>query len=80
MKRVAEWMAEKNISVDDLEKATNLDRNVLNAICQARYLPSPQQRQCVAAALAVPLEEITWGHATPIAHIYGHGPQFGRTP
>jgi hypothetical protein len=80
MKPVAEWLMEKGMSVDELEASTNLDRNVLNAICLGRYLPSPQQRQRIAAALSLAIDEITWGHATPIQHIYGHGPQFGRSP
>jgi hypothetical protein len=32
------------------------------------------------AALSVPIEELSFGHANPVAHLYGHGPQFGRTP
>jgi transcriptional regulator with XRE-family HTH domain len=80
MKSVAAWLGDKGMSVDELEKAAGLDRNVLNAICLGRYLPSPQQRQRIAAALSVAIDEITWGHTTPIQHIYGHGPQFGRSP
>ena len=80
MKSVAAWLAEKGMSVDDLEKATDLDRNVLNAIYLGRYLPSPQQRQRIAAALSLTIDQISWGHTIPIQHIYGHGPQFGRTP
>ncbi len=80
MNSVAAWLVEKSLSVDELEKATDLDRNILNAICLGRYLPSPQQRQRIAAALSLAIDEITWGHSTPISHIYGHGPQFGRSP
>jgi hypothetical protein len=80
MKAVAEWMIEKQMSVDALEAATNLERHILEAIFLGRYLPSPQQRQRIAAALAVTIDDISWGHTTPICHIYGHGPQFGRSP
>ena len=77
---VAEWIAEKAISVEALERASGLDRKVLEAILQGRYTPSPQQRQRVAAVLRVALEQIAWGHTNPVSHLYGHGPQLGRTP
>jgi hypothetical protein len=28
----------------------------------------------------VEVAEIAWGHAVPVDHLWGHGPQFGRTP
>jgi transcriptional regulator with XRE-family HTH domain len=77
---VAEWLVETALSIEELEKRCGLDRKVLDAILQGRYTPSPQQRQKVAAALGVATEQISWGHSTPVSHLYGHGPQFGRTP
>ena len=53
---------------------------ILDAILQGRYTPSPQQRRRVAAALGLTPEQIAWGHTTEVQHLYGHGPQFGRTP
>lgn len=80
VKTVRELMDERSLSLEQLEQATNLDRKVLEAIIQGRYTPSPQQRQRVAAALGVTLEQVTWDHTNPVAHVYGHGPQFGRSP
>jgi transcriptional regulator with XRE-family HTH domain len=80
IKSLAEWMSERNIDRDQLLEATGLDRKVLLAIVNGRYTPSPQQRQRVAAALALRPEQILWGHTAPVEHIYGHGPQFGRSP
>jgi hypothetical protein len=77
---VADWMTERGLRVDDLLAAAVLDRKVLQAIIAGRYTPSPQQRQRVAAALGVAVEQISWEHTNPIAHVYGHGPQFGRSP
>jgi hypothetical protein len=34
----------------------------------------------VAAALGVAVEQVAWGHAAQVSHVYGHGPQFGRSP
>lgn len=80
MKSANEWMEERNIGVDDLAESAAVERKVLDAILHGRYTPSPQQRRRVAAALGVEPEEVRWGHTNPVEHLYGHGPQFGRTP
>ena len=77
---VREWMAERNLDLDGLLAATALDRKVLAAIIEGRYTPSPQQRSRVAGALGITPEEIAWGHVNAVSHVYGHGPQFGRSP
>jgi transcriptional regulator with XRE-family HTH domain len=80
IKNLAEWMTDRDISLEQLLEAAGLDRKVLVAIVHGRYTPSPQQRQRVAAALGISPEQISWGHTAPVEHIYGHGPQFGRSP
>jgi hypothetical protein len=80
IKSLPEWMSERDISLEQLLGAAALDRKVLLAIVNGRYTPSPQQRQRVAAALGLRPEQILWGHTAPVEHIYGHGPQFGRSP
>jgi transcriptional regulator with XRE-family HTH domain len=77
---IAAWMAERGLSQEQVLQASGLDRKVVEAIVQGRYTPSPQQRQRLAAALGVTPEEVAWGHVNPVAHVYGHGPQFGRSP
>ncbi len=79
-KPVGMWMAEKGIDLARLVEASGLERRVVEAIIACRYTPSPEQRRRLAAALGVALEQIAWGHAVPVEHLYGHGPQFGRTP
>jgi hypothetical protein len=80
IKSLAEWMADRAIGMEQMLDAADLDRKVLAALVNGRYTPSPQQRQRVAAALGVHPEQISWGHTAPVEHIYGHGPQFGRSP
>jgi transcriptional regulator with XRE-family HTH domain len=75
-----DWLAEIRWSFDDLLNACGLDRKILEAICEGRYTPSPQQRQRVAQALGLGPEQISWGHVNTVQHVYGHGPQFGRSP
>jgi len=77
---VSAWMAQRGLGIETLEARCGLDGKVLRAIIEGRYTPSPEQRQRVAAALDVAKEQIAWGHANEVTHLYGHGPQFGRTP
>jgi hypothetical protein len=73
-------MQDRGLSPEQLRDAAVLDAKVFDAIVQGRYTPSPQQRQRLAAALGVDVGQIAWGHVNPVAHVYGHGPQFGRSP
>ena len=79
-KPLADWMAEKGLTLAQLVDASGLDDRVVKAVVAARYTPSPDQRQRLAAALGVGVEDIAWGHAAQVSHVYGHGPQFGRSP
>lgn len=79
-KAIAEWMTERDLSLAQLIEASGLDKKVVEAIAHGRYTPSPQQRQRLAAALGVAVEEIAWSYTIPVEHLYGHGPQFGRSP
>ncbi len=79
-KAVAEWMAERGLTLAGLVEASGLDRRVVEAIAAGRYTPSPEQRQRLAAALGVGPDEVAWGHVAQVTHVYGHGPQFGRSP
>ena len=80
IKSPSEWMLERGISREQLLATSALPARVLDAILAGRYTPSPQQRHQLAAALGVAAEQVAWGHTLPIANLYGHGPQFGRSP
>ncbi len=80
VKTAAEWMAERRLDRAALVAASGLDERVTEAILQGRYTPSPDQRRRLAAALGVGPDEIAWGHTAEVQHVYGHGPQFGRSP
>ena len=32
------------------------------------------ERQKIAGVFNIPIDDIVWGHATPIQHLYGSGP------
>ena len=80
VKTLSEWMAERGVGLAELVAATGLDERVVKAIAQVRYTPSPDQRRRLAAALGVEPDQVAWGHAAPVEHVQGHGPQFGRSP
>ncbi len=80
VKSVAEWMADLGIDLAKLVESSMLDKRVVQAIVEGRYTPSPEQRGRMATALGVELAQIAWGHRTQVSHVYGHGPQFGRSP
>jgi len=80
VKTIADYMAERRMGLAGLVEASALDKRVVEAIVAGRYTPSPQQRQRLAAALGVGADEIAWGHLNQVSHVYGHGPQFGRSP
>jgi transcriptional regulator with XRE-family HTH domain len=80
VKPLCDWMRDQGVSLEALLQASSLDRKVVEAIVAGRYTPSPQQRCRLAAALGIAPEQVSWGHTTTVEHIYGHGPQFGRSP
>lgn len=80
LKTLAEWMTERGLEPHALAEATGLDHKIVEAIAMRRYLTSPVQRQKLAAALGLSADEIAWGGPVEVEHMYGHGPQFGRSP
>jgi hypothetical protein len=80
MNPLAGWMAERGISLAELVEAAGLDRRVVEAVACDRYTPSTNQRQRLSTVLGVVPEQVAWGHLAQVEHMYGHGPQFGRSP
>ncbi len=77
---VAELCAERGLDAKALAEKAGLDERRVRAIVEGRWTPSPAERDRIAAAFGLTRERIAWGHSTPVSHLYGHGPQFGRTP
>jgi len=71
---VADLCAAKGMNAEQLAAQAGLDVGRATAILMSRWTPSPAERQRIAAALGTSIDEIAWGHATPIQHLYGHGP------
>jgi transcriptional regulator with XRE-family HTH domain len=71
---VVELCQQQGVTLAQLVERTQLDEDRLVAILLGRWTPSPTERQRVATALGVTISDISWGHKTPVQHIYGHGP------
>jgi len=78
MKSLARCMEEAGVTVAQLVTITGLDAKLVSAIADGNYTPSPSQRERLAAALGVSKDDISWGHAIPVQHLRGNGPQSGR--
>jgi hypothetical protein len=71
---VADLCREKNLGVHDLAARSGLEATRVEAIVLGRWTPSPTERHSIAEALGTSIDDIAWGHVTPIQHLYGHGP------
>jgi len=79
MKPLASYMEDAGMSVDQLVAAAGLDPKLVKAIVSGNYTPSPSERRRLAAAIGVSIDDIAWGHAVPVQHLRGNGPQSGRS-
>jgi hypothetical protein len=80
LKNVAELCADQQLDCTQLADKAKLDEKRIQAILEGRWTPSPSERDRIAAVFGLTRDQIAWGHKNPIAHVYGHGPQFGRSP
>jgi hypothetical protein len=80
LKGVAELCREHGLDPGQLADRAGLDGRRVRAIVEGRWTPSPQERDRIAAAFGLTRDDIAWGHRATVSHLYGHGPQFGRSP
>jgi transcriptional regulator with XRE-family HTH domain len=73
-KSVQQLCEEKGIDHKELAERSGLDEQRVLAIILGRWTPSPAERDNVAAVFGTTRDQISWGHKTPIQHIYGSGP------
>jgi hypothetical protein len=73
-KSVSDLCLEHGIDGKQLADRSGLDEQRVLAIVLGRWTPSPGERDKLAAVFGLTRDQISWGHLTPIQHIYGHGP------
>ena len=71
---VDELCAQHQLDYKQLAAKAGLDEQRVLAIVLGRWTPSPAERDKVAAVFGLGRDQISWGHKTPIQHIYGSGP------
>ena len=74
IRTVADLCRDQNVTVPELAQRCGLEDGRVTAIALGRWTPSPAERQKIAAVFGVAVDQIAWGHKTPIQHLYGHGP------
>ena len=73
-KNVGDLCEMHQITPEQLAERSGLDASRTLAIALGRWTPSPVERDKIAAVFKLSKDQISWGHKTPIQHIYGHGP------
>jgi transcriptional regulator with XRE-family HTH domain len=71
---VDQLCAEHGLDARQLAERAGVDEQRVAAIVLGRWTPSPEDRDRIAAVFGLTKEQISWGHKTPIQHLYGHGP------
>ena len=74
LRTVEELCRERNLDAKQLAAQASLEEQRVVAIVLGRWTPSPQERDKIAGVFGLTREQISWGHKTPIQHIYGAGP------
>ena len=72
VKTVEHWLESTGLSYHDIAERARLPIERVAAIVEGRWTPSPDDRQRIAAAFGVPVEDVSWGHtASPRIVRYG---------
>lgn len=60
------------LTIEDVAERAKLSPDRVEAIAVGRWMPSPSERQRIAAAFGVPVEEVSWGHSMDPRNIRYH--------
>lgn len=63
MKTVDRLFEETGFTIDDVAERSGLPMQRVEAIALGRWTPSPRERQRIAHAFDVDVEQISWGHS-----------------
>jgi len=68
---VADLCLHHGITFADLAARSGVEETRVVAIMLGRWTPSPDERRQIGAVFGVQVEEVAWGHATPVEHLWG---------
>lgn len=63
MKTVEHLFEVTGLAIEDIAERAGLTIERVAAIAEGRWTPSPEDRERIAAAFGVPVEEVSWGHS-----------------
>jgi hypothetical protein len=82
MKTVEHLFELTGLSFDEVSSRSGLPLERVLAIAEGRWTPSPQERERIAAAFGVAVQEVSWGHTMNPRNIryhrFGLREDFGR--
>jgi transcriptional regulator with XRE-family HTH domain len=55
-------MDEQDLTIDDLAERSGLELERMASIALGRWTPSPNDRERIAKAMGISVDEISWGH------------------
>ncbi len=70
-KSIDELCQEQGLRFDELVERSGLEHDRMQAIFMGRWTASPSDRLAIASVLAVTIDDISWGHKTPVQHLWG---------
>lgn len=73
---VAQWRRERNLTLEQLARMTNIPDRILQLIERRHYLPSPEQVERLCAALGVERSQLDLGLPKTRPGLYGTGGTF----
>ena len=65
-------LEQSQTTVAALAQASGLEEQRVQAIVDGRWTPSPDERQAIATALALPVEQVAFGHNMNARNIRFH--------
>ena len=72
MKTIDILFDESQLTIEDIAERAGLTPERVEAIAVGRWTPSPREREKIAAAFDVSIEEISWGHTMDPRNIRYH--------
>jgi transcriptional regulator with XRE-family HTH domain len=63
MKTVEHLVEQTGLSLAEISRRAGLPVDRVEAIVEGRWTPSPDERQQIAKAFGLPVDQISWGHS-----------------
>jgi hypothetical protein len=72
MKTIDVLFEETQLTIEDIAERARLTPERVEAIVVGRWTPSPAERQKIAAAFGVSIDDVSWGHSMEPRNVRYH--------